>query len=49
MFFLWDSVFSNNKKPLADLLGVTESEIVTFGQFTRKEQVENFVDKILNR
>lgn len=49
MFFLWDSVFSNNKKPLAELLGVTESEIVTFGQFTRKEQVENFVDKILNR
>ncbi|MEI7584526.1 hypothetical protein [Runella sp.] len=49
MFFLWDSVFSNNKKPLADLLGVAESEIVTFGQFTRKEQVENFVDKILNR
>lgn len=49
MFFLWDSVFSNNKKPLADLLGVAESEIVTFGQFTRREQVENFVDKILNR
>ncbi len=49
MFFLWDSVFSNNKKPLADLLGVTESEIVTFGQFTRREQVENFVAKILSR
>lgn len=49
MFFLWDSVFSNNKKPLAELLGISESEIVTFGQFTRKEQVENFVDKILNR
>ena len=49
MFFLWDSVFGNNKKPLADLLGVAESEIVTFGQFTRKEQVENFVDKILTR
>lgn len=49
MFFLWDSVFSNNKKPLAELLGVAESEIVTFGQFTRREQVENFVDKILNR
>ncbi len=48
MFFIWDSVFSNNKKPLVDLLGIAESELVTFGQFTKKEQVENFVTKILN-
>lgn len=49
MFFLWDSVFSNNKKPLADLLGLDEKEIVTFGQFTKETQVKNFVQKILNR
>lgn len=48
MFFIWDSVFSNNKKPLVDLLGIAERELVTFGQFTKKEQVENFVTKILN-
>ena len=48
MFFIWDSVFSNNKKPLVDLLGIAESELVTFGQFTKKEQVENFVNQILN-
>jgi 5-methylcytosine-specific restriction protein B len=48
MFFIWDSVFSNNKKPLIDLLGIAESELVTFGQFTKKEQVENFVTQILN-
>lgn len=48
MFFVWDSVFSNNKKPLVDLLGIAESDLVTFGQFTSKIQVENFVTKILN-
>lgn len=48
MFFIWDSVFNNNKKPLVDLLGVPESELVTFGQFTKKEQVIKFVTKILS-
>jgi 5-methylcytosine-specific restriction protein B len=48
MFFVWDSVFVNNKKPLVDLLGIPENELVTFGQFTSKIQVENFVNKILN-
>lgn len=48
MFFVWDSVFSNNKKPLVDLLGVPESELVTFGQFTAEIQVKNFVTKILS-
>jgi hypothetical protein len=47
MFFIWDSVFNNNKKPLVELLEVPESELVTFGQFTQKEQVVNFVTKIL--
>lgn len=48
MFFIWDSVFCNNKKPLVDLLGVDESELVTFGQFTTEVQVKNFVNKILS-
>lgn len=48
MFFVWDSVFSNNKKPLVELLGVAECELVTFGQFTTKAQVENFVTQILS-
>ncbi len=47
MFFIWDSVFNSNKKPLVDLLEVPESELVTFGQFTQKVQVTNFVTKIL--
>lgn len=48
MFFVWDSVFNNNKKPLANLLEVAESDLVTFGQFTSEEQVKNFVNKILS-
>lgn len=47
MFFIWDSVFSNNRKPLTELLGMKERDLVTFGQFTQKEVVENFVDKIM--
>ena len=33
MFFLWDSVFTTSKKPLAKLLGVDETSLVTFGEF----------------
>lgn len=44
MFFVWDSVFTNNKKPLAELLGVEEKNLVTFGQFA--EKVEDFVTEI---
>lgn len=47
MFFVWDSVFSNNRKPLAELLALNEEELVTFGQFTKREIVEKFVKKIL--
>jgi 5-methylcytosine-specific restriction protein B len=49
MFFIWDSVFSNNRKPLTELLGMTERErdLVTFGQFTQKEVVQKFVEKIM--
>lgn len=44
MFFLWDSVFSNDKKPLVDLINqsphrtnqpISKSDLVTFGDFVR--------------
>ena len=44
MFFLWDSVFSNEKKPLLELLNssplrannpIAKNELVTFGDFVR--------------
>ena len=47
MFFVWDSVFSNNRKPLTDLLQIEEKDLVTFGQFTRKDIVQKFVKKII--
>lgn len=46
MFFLWDSVFATSKKPLADLLDVDESDLVTFGSFTDK--VDDFIDAVEN-
>ncbi len=46
MFFIWDSVFSTNRKPLIELLEVEEWDLVTFGQFTQKENVKKFVNKI---
>ena len=49
MFFVWDSVFTNNKKPLVELLQVAENKLVTFGDFTAKTQVKNFVSKILSQ
>lgn len=49
MFFIWDSVFSNNRKPLTELLEMTERErdLVTFGQFTQTDIVQKFVEKIM--
>lgn len=47
MFFIWDSVFSNNRKPLTELLQMEERDLVTFGQFTQKDIVQNFVEKIV--
>lgn len=49
MFFLWDSVFSRDKKPLVELLfGNTDyfnqDKLVTFGDFAK--QVDLFVEKI---
>ncbi len=48
MFFIWDSVFSNNRKPLTELLEMTERDLVTFGQFTQKDIVQKFVKKIMD-
>ncbi|MDB9312313.1 AAA family ATPase [Spirulina sp. CS-785/01] len=48
MFFIWDSVFRNNRKPLIELLQVDERDLVTFGQFTQKELVIKFVKKIMD-
>ncbi|BAY61195.1 putative endonuclease [Calothrix brevissima NIES-22] len=46
MFFLWDSVFHRDKRPLVELLGVTRDELVTFGDFTKRHN--SFVEKIIN-
>lgn len=35
MFFVWDSIFNRDKKPLADLLNVDRDKLVTFGDFTK--------------
>jgi len=44
MFFLWDSVFNRDKKPLIKLLSIEESELITFGDFAKK--VDTFIEKI---
>ncbi len=46
MFFLWDSVFNRDKKPLVDLLKVTRDELVTFGDFTKLHN--EFIRNIMN-
>lgn len=47
MFFLWDSVFNNDKRPLERLLNLKSSELVTFGDFVRNTQV--FIDAIKSK
>ncbi len=45
MFFLWDSVFNRDKKPLVKLLFDEKDEtLITFGDFA--SQVDLFIDKI---
>lgn len=45
MFFVWDSIFNRDKKPLVDLLEVNRDRLVTFGDFT---QLHNeFVDNLM--
>jgi len=46
MFFLWDSVFNRDKKPLVDLLKVKRDELVTFGDFTKLHN--EFINNIMN-
>ncbi|MEH1971591.1 restriction endonuclease [Nostoc sp.] len=46
MFFLWDSVFNRDKKPLVDLLKVTKDNLVTFGDFTKLHNT--FIKNIMN-
>jgi 5-methylcytosine-specific restriction endonuclease McrBC GTP-binding regulatory subunit McrB len=45
MFFIWDSVFNRDKKPLRVLLG-NDKELVTFGDFIKSHQ--EFVEKLLD-
>jgi 5-methylcytosine-specific restriction protein B len=48
MFFLWDSVFNRDKKPLVHLLFGEDSKhhdkLITFGDFAK--QVDSFIEKI---
>lgn len=46
MFFLWDSVFNRDKKPLVKLLfnENAENELITFGDFAK--EVDLFIEKI---
>lgn len=48
MFFLWDSVFSRDKKPLANLLYYDDTSmydnLIIFGDFAK--QVDSFIEKI---
>ncbi|OKH33668.1 restriction endonuclease [Calothrix sp. HK-06] len=46
MFFLWDSVFNRDKKPLVELLNIKGDELITFGDFTKFHN--KFVTKIMN-
>lgn len=55
MFFIWDSVFNTSRQPLLELLNkdendaykIKEEHLVTFGQFTQKNIVTKFVQKII--
>ncbi len=48
MFFLWDSVFNRDKKPLIELLYSENTKhhdnLITFGDFAK--QVDSFIEKI---
>jgi 5-methylcytosine-specific restriction endonuclease McrBC GTP-binding regulatory subunit McrB len=46
MFFLWDSVFNRDKKPLVALLKKERDELVTFGDFTKLHN--DFIKKIMD-
>jgi 5-methylcytosine-specific restriction endonuclease McrBC GTP-binding regulatory subunit McrB len=46
MFFVWDTVFDRDKRPLTELLDVNRSELITFGDFIDKHN--DFVNQILD-
>lgn len=46
MFFLWDSVFNRDKKPLQKLLEVEPEQLVTFGDFTKMHN--EFVNRVMD-
>jgi len=46
MFFLWDSVFNRDKKPLVELLKIERDDLVTFGDFTKLHNT--FIENIMN-
>lgn len=52
MFFVWDSVFQRDKRPLLSLINeggaeVTQAELVTFGDFC--QLYNEFINALLNR
>ncbi|MBD2015284.1 restriction endonuclease [Microcoleus sp. FACHB-53] len=47
MFFLWDSVFNRDKKPLVELLEINKDELVTFGDFIKLHN--KLVEKIMTK
>lgn len=44
MFYLWDSVFARDRKPLSDLLGLKVDQLATFGDLANR--AEQFVRAI---
>jgi 5-methylcytosine-specific restriction endonuclease McrBC GTP-binding regulatory subunit McrB len=46
MFFVWDSVFNRDKKPLTELLGIKRDDLVTFGDFTNLHN--EFISSVMN-
>ena len=52
MFFLWDNVFSRDRKPLQRLLkegGATDKEPRTFGEFSSENNVSAFIAGVMMR
>lgn len=45
LFFIWDSVFSRDKKTLADILNIEIENLITFSHFTNK--CDQFIENIL--
>jgi len=46
MFFVWDSVFNRDKKPLVDLMKLKREQLITFGDFTNLHN--EFIKSLMN-